>query len=1130
MSNSEQTYGTIAGAVIGLVVTGGNPYGAVQGAYWGYAISSIVFPETGGDRVIPGLQDKRVSSGDYGFNIPIGYGSGKVVGWLMEGREIYEREVKWPQSKGLFGKRTYTITYDAYFTGAFLLCEGPIAGVSRVWADGKLIFDFGVSAEAEAHFIGTPQLSGAGGFRAGVTLPFDGGGFRFYLGTEDQLPDEELESLFGVGNVPAYRGIAYVVIEDFLLNGYGKRIPNFTFEVAFAGQDVNTYDSVAYSGAVLDPAAQHYSGSTPIFYSRTNNTVTIVRSVYTGSTWTGYVLRTYDAITRTLKWSKDFAGNPYIYAPVAFDEENDLIWLGYLQAPNVKAISLSTGELVRETTLPIVPTFAFTMALCRPMGRIWYAVDFNIVVFSAFQLRSTSWYPTPQVIDTYPIPYRTQRIQEVPHRKWMLVFFNMSGPFNQIRVLSELGIFVTDITMPSPAESSGMGECVVSEYHDALFIYVSGSYYKVSLADFSISLVYTLSFFTFGGSNSELITNESDGSFLQAQFRRTSTTSNEVLLFDRDFNLVATYDLPGTTFQLFYAVLVPSVGELWGDGLRTAFTLFFCKLGRISSAASLCGDIAINLASRAGVPGADLSLLGLTASVDGYVVDRRMPAKNAIDPLRIVGLFDLVIEDGGIRAKVRGGNSVMTVFYDDLVLQPDGIRPYEITHLDASKTASIIDLVYNDKDRNFERSIARDQRTTVGGSEISTVVLPVAISPSQARQVAQSLLYSAWAGKDVWKIHGSRKHLRLSPGDAFDFVDESAVTRRLLCTGKSVTGFNVVDIDAIQDEQSAWTSTALGASGAVIAVPSYTPAPSVIFLDIPIIREQDDFQGIYIGANYGQANVSLYLSEDGGITFEFATLLTGMTAGNGVGYSSQFNSWIGGNVFDDGNYFDVKLSGGTLASVTDAQLLVAGKNICVFGVELVQFGTATLLSSANGQNTYRLTHLLRGRKGTEFAISTHSTGDKFVLLDPIPARYALSGVGQNLIWKLVANADDLESQTKYTSFVCEQIGHRPYSPVYITGARDGSSNLTIGFTRRARYGSAWGASLTVPLDQDTESYEIDIMSGVTVKRTISTTTPSATYSAADQVTDFGSAQASVLVNIYQLSSVFGRGTPGIATI
>ena len=101
----------------------------------------------------------------------------------------------------------------------------------------------------------------------------------------------------------------------------------------------------------------------------------------------------------------------------------------------------------------------------------------------------------------------------------------------------------------------------------------------------------------------------------------------------------------------------------------------------------------------------------------------------------------------------------------------------------------------------------------------------------------------------------------------------------------------------------------------------------------------------------------------------------------------------------------------------------------------------------------------------------------------------------------------------------------------IAGTRDGSGNLTINWLRRTRIGGDWRDGVDVPLSEESERYEVDIMSGVTVKRTITgLTTPTASYTAAQQVTDFGSAQSSVTVNVYQLSAKVGRGYAGNANV
>ncbi|WP_270933398.1 hypothetical protein [Falsiroseomonas oryzae] len=109
---------------------------------------------------------------------------------------------------------------------------------------------------------------------------------------------------------------------------------------------------------------------------------------------------------------------------------------------------------------------------------------------------------------------------------------------------------------------------------------------------------------------------------------------------------------------------------------------------------------------------------------------------------------------------------------------------------------------------------------------------------------------------------------------------------------------------------------------------------------------------------------------------------------------------------------------------------------------------------------------------------------------------------------------------------------RPYAPAHVTGTRDASGNLTITCVRRTRMDGGWADyTREVPLNETAEAYEVEILEGGTVVRTITGLfAPTATYSAADQTTDFGLAQASVPVRVYQLSAIVGRGIAARATL
>ena len=120
--------------------------------------------------------------------------------------------------------------------------------------------------------------------------------------------------------------------------------------------------------------------------------------------------------------------------------------------------------------------------------------------------------------------------------------------------------------------------------------------------------------------------------------------------------------------------------------------------------------------------------------------------------------------------------------------------------------------------------------------------------------------------------------------------------------------------------------------------------------------------------------------------------------------------------------------------------------------------------------------------------------------------------------------------TRPKNFTNTAVGLKPYSPVHTKGRRDGANNLTIIWIRRNRLGGEWRDSVGVPVSEDTESYEVDILNGATVVRTISITSQTASYTAAEQTSDGLTPGDPVDVEVYQLSATVGRGLKATATL
>lgn len=73
----------------------------------------------------------------------------------------------------------------------------------------------------------------------------------------------------------------------------------------------------------------------------------------------------------------------------------------------------------------------------------------------------------------------------------------------------------------------------------------------------------------------------------------------------------------------------------------------------------------------------------------------------------------------------------------------------------------------------------------------------------------------------------------------------------------------------------------------------------------------------------------------------------------------------------------------------------------------------------------------------------------------------------------------------------------------------------------------------MPLAEDLESYDVQILDAATVKRTLSSGATSVVYTAAQQTTDWGAPLGpgqTLAIRIYQLSNRLGRGTPATLTL
>ncbi|AQR62632.1 hypothetical protein BZG35_13980 [Brevundimonas sp. LM2] len=227
---------------VGEAIGGG--VGQAIGAALGSAVDrSLVNALSPARQVGPRLETLKLQSTAEGSPMACVFGRARVTGQVIWAARFRERKTGGGASKS--GPRTVDYGYSLSF--AVALCEGPIDGIGRVWADGQPMDQAGVA-------------------------------MRVYRGTEDQTPDPLIEAVEGAA--PAYRGTAYVVFEDLALGPYGDRLPQLSFEV-FRRPEAEGLEA-RLEGVCLIPGAGEFVLATEPVMRREGLTRTAAENVHLG--------------------------------------------------------------------------------------------------------------------------------------------------------------------------------------------------------------------------------------------------------------------------------------------------------------------------------------------------------------------------------------------------------------------------------------------------------------------------------------------------------------------------------------------------------------------------------------------------------------------------------------------------------------------------------------------------------------------------------------------------------------------------------------------------------------------------------------------------------------------------------
>jgi GTA TIM-barrel-like domain/Putative phage tail protein len=525
------------------------------------------------------------------------------------------------------------------------------------------------------------------------------------------------------------------------------------------------------------------------------------------------------------------------------------------------------------------------------------------------------------------------------------------------------------------------------------------------------------------------------------------------------------------------------------------------------------------------------NLSSLNGMMEGYILDGVMSARDALQPLEMAFFLDSYESEGVIRFSHKGQSGVsLLLARNELVDAGEDTDLYTLSRAQETDLPLSAKLTYIDGVIDYRQAVVEARRDSVATTRVATAQLPIVLGQEQAQGIADSWLHDVWSGREKASFSLPPSKLGVEPGDVVRLeIKDREIDLRVSQTATAEA--RTIESLSLQPHiyrlPVAPSRLAISSGGKVFG-------PSLaVFLDLPLLRgDETDSDGYVAGyQSPWPGAVSFYRSAS--------------DAGYGLAANASLPAIMGetltslqsgaGSRWDWGTSLDVTIYSGELLSREKVDVL-SGANLAAIEHEsgqweVVQFLKAELISD----KTYRLSGLLRGQVGTEPHITNDlAIGARFVVLDDALTPVSLTDdeIGLDYSWKAGPSTYDLGHRSYRTyqkSFV--GLGQKPFAPVHLKLVQGAGGDLDLSWVRRTRKGGDNWQSLEVPLSEDVEAYEMDILDGSSaVVRTLTCSTPSLVYSNSLQTADFGGLQTSLSIVLYQMSARFGRGHGATATL
>jgi hypothetical protein len=179
--------------------------------------------------------------------------------------------------------------------------------------------------------------------------------------------------------------------------------------------------------------------------------------------------------------------------------------------------------------------------------------------------------------------------------------------------------------------------------------------------------------------------------------------------------------------------------------------------------------------------------------------------------------------------------------------------------------------------------------------------------------------------------------------------------------------------------------------------------------------------------------------------------------------------------------------------------------------------TANVVGAARTVGRWRLSALWRGRRGTEWAITSHPSGAAFVLLEALAlARLNATSAVTNVKVMAVGVGDITGANADGPPVVGASV--RPLSPVNPVITVVGPDRMT-SWTRRSRDGWQWRDGVDAPIEEESERYRVTKLASGRPDLVVETSAPEWTYTGSERAADFAAGATQVTISVVQIGAL-----------